>query len=431
MSKSNRPVGIQKAKIFPTNAQTNFSFKNGNPQITFNIAPDNKLLDTKTLRLNFNLEIVQTANNNLRPNPQDILQSGATTACSMNSRVAVNSIIDTLRIRSQGSNEVIEEVRNYSRLLASVIPCLSSFGSYKNWISNKNNAYARSDVQSIACAVEIPVSLQLRSGLLNSGQPINTMASDGLVIDIMLSPDSFCLFGANASSFFYQISDVNMTWNWIEMSSPMLPNSEQFQYPAFNSYLNVVQSSDDQSSLLLALQSVRSVFSNSIPSKKINNFDFDSLETPRLQDEPTNNNFTDKKVQEYTHLRNNVKFNKQYSVDERQAVQDDVYEAHKNREFLDCIQPFRNITSMLQSPATQGTKTITTGFLDVPDVDKYVGGVGVNFDTTASGSGVNFGNAQYALRLVSELNNTPNSLFTYTLSNQGLNLKQAQVQVVQ
>jgi hypothetical protein len=430
MSQKNRAVGIQKAKIFPTNAQTNFSFKNGNPQITFNIAPDNKLLDTKTLRLNFNLEIVKTANNDIRPNPQDVLQTAAT-ECSMNSRVAVNSIIDTLRIRSQGSNEVIEEVRNYSRLLASVIPCLSSFSSYKNWISNKNNAYGRADVQSIACAVEIPVSLQLRSGLLNSGQPINTMASDGLVVDIMLSPDSFCLFGANASDFFYQISGVNMTWNWIQMSSPMLPNSEQFQYPAFNSYLNVVQSSDDQSSLMLSLQSVRSVFSNSIPSKKINNFAFDSLETPRLQDEPTNNNFTDKSVQEYTHLRNNVKFNKQYSVDERQAVQDSVYEAHKNREFLDCIQPFRNITSMLQSPATQGTKTIPTGFLDVPDVDAYVGGVGVNYDTTASGSGVNFANSQYALRLVSELNNTPNSLFTYTLSNQALNLKQAQVQVVQ
>jgi hypothetical protein len=431
MSKSNRPVGIQKAKIFPTNSQTNFSFKNGNPQITFNIAPNSNLLDTKTLRLNFNLEIVKTTDTTMRPNPQNVLNNGDAKDCNMNSRVAVNSIIDTLRIRSQDTNEVIEEVRNYSRLLASVIPCLSSFGSYKNWISNKNNAYARNDVQAISVAVEVPVSLQLRSGLLNSGQPINTMASGGVVIDIMLSPDSFCLFGSNASEFFYQISDVNMTWNWIEMSSPMLPNQETFQYPAFNSYLNVVQSGDDQSSLMLALQSCRSIFSNSIPSKKINNFTFDSLETPRLQDEPTNNNFTDRAVKEYTHLRNNVKFNKQYSVDERQAVQDSVYEAHKNREFLDCIQPFRNITSLLQSPATQGTKTIVDNNLDTPDVDAYIGGVGVNYDTTASGSGVNFQNAQYALRVVSELNNTPNSLFTYALSNQALNLKNAQVQVVQ
>ena len=416
MNKQNRVVAIQKAKIFPTNAQERFSFKNGNPQITFNIAPDTKLLDTKTLRLNFTLEILSNTgaeDAKITPNLQDVLQTGDAKACNLDARVAVNSVIDTLRLRSQDTNEVIEEVRSYSRLLASVIPSLSSFGSYQNWISNKNHAFARQDVEGIAVVSQIPVSLQLRSGLLNSGQPINLMSMGGMVCDIMLSPDSFCLFGGNASEFFYRLSDVNMTWNWLELSSPLSPSVSQFQYPAFNSYMNVVQSSDDQQSLLLALQSVRSVFSNSIPSSKLNNFAFNCLETPRLQNTADAGvTFTDASVKEYTHLRNNVKFNKAYSVDERQAVTDGVYESHKNREFLDCIQPFRNITATLQSPETQGVKSVDATNLNVPDT-LYVGGIGCNFDPTASGAGVNFANAQYAL------------------SNQGLNVKNQQVQPVQ
>lgn len=434
MSNQNKPVSVEKAKVFPTNARTNYSFKNGNPQITFNIQGDNqRLLDPTTLRLNFTLRIQTSAG--VRPNNQNTAV-GAPDACFIDNRVGVNSVIDVLRLRGQDSGEVIEEVRNYSRLLATVIPSMSSLSSYKNWVSNKHKAFAREDTQGLLCNGDMPCSISLRCGLFNSGQPLNLADLGGMVIDLMLAPDSFVLYdnnnGTTASTFSYQLSDVNLTYNWLVMERPFNPSNEMLQYPAFASFTNIVQSSDDQQALLLGLQSVRNTFSNSIPSASINNFAFNSLDTPRLQESnnAVNPTYTDKKVLEYTHMRNNVKFNKSYSVDERLTVADGTYEAHKNREFLDCIRPFRSIVSCLQSPATQGTKTsLPVGTQNIPQ-NKYVGGIGCNYDTTNSGAGVPFKDAQYALRIASQLNNTPNTLFTFSLSNQGLAVKSQQVQPV-
>ena len=57
MNKS-RPISITKSVIFPINSQNEYTYLKGNPIITFNIAPQNgqRLLDTKSLRLNFKLK---------------------------------------------------------------------------------------------------------------------------------------------------------------------------------------------------------------------------------------------------------------------------------------------------------------------------------------------------------------------------------------
>ena len=129
-------------------------------------------------------------------------------------------------------------------------------------------------------------------------------------------------------------------------------------------------------------------------------------------------------------MRNNVKFPKKYDINERIPVVNNVYEAHLGREYLDCFKPFRKISSTLQSPETQGFKSVDTKEINVPD-QKPVYGVGCNYDMLQIGMGSNFKDNMYSVRVQSELqDSTSNTGFTFSLSNQGLAVKKQNVQPV-
>ena len=421
-------VGIQKARLFPINSRSTYSFKNGNPTVNFEIAPDpTRLLDVNSLRMNFVLNVLDDATTRnaqtpARVNNQDTAATGAR-ACLLDERVGANAVVDVLRL-SNFKNEVIEEIRNYSRLLASSMPALTSFEAYKNWNSNKNLAFGKSTTEGLACNGPMACSLALRAGILNAGAPISTNDLDGLKISLQLAPDNFVLYGANASNCHYEISKVSLTYNWILLDSPDPVGSETLQYPSYSSFINIVQSSDDQQSLMMNLSSVRAAFTNFVKTSNLNNFAANSLETNRLQDA----NGLNKDIKTYTHMRNNVKFPKKYDVRENIVVANAAYEAHLGREYLDCFKPFRTLSSSLQSPETQGYKT--SNIIDEPDT-RYVGGLGNNYDMLGVGMGANFKDNMYALRIQSELDDsTSNTAFTYSLSNQGLAVRKQNVQPV-
>lgn len=436
MSKRNSIIGIQKSKIYPINSRggSGYTFKFGNPQIQFQVAPNaNALFDVKSLRLNFKLNILKNDNTNnpVRVNNQGINSGTDQTSANivegqLNSRVGVHSVIDTLRIQNYG-NETIEEVKNYSRLLASTNSCLTSFPQYKNWNSIKSQAYARDDTESIANSGETAVSLQLRGGIFNDGMPINTADTNGLKITITLAPDNFVVKGD--SDVYYRLDDVTLTYNSLQLANPEMPSSEVLAYPTYNSFLNIIQSSDDQSSLLMNLSSVRSVFSNCIRSSQLNNYSADSLRTDRFKDSGGD----DAKIISTVHLRNNVKLPRQYDLDESLAEQavPQAYEAFLQREFLDSIRPYNAIASTLQSPITQGNKTADFGDLNLPD-GHFVGGVAsANYDMLNTGAGVEFQNSMYAMRIKSKLADEPQSVFTFALANSGLKVARQQVEPVQ
>ncbi len=422
-------VGIQKARLFPINSRSTYSFKNGNPTINFEVAPDpTRLLDVNSLRMNFVLNLLDDATTRNAQNParvdnQNTTAGAGARACLIDERVGANTVIDVLRL-SNFKNEVIEEIRNYSRLLASSMPALTSFEAYKNWNSNKNLAFGKSTTEGLAVNGPMACSIALRAGILNAGAPISTNDLDGLKISLQLAPDNFVLYGANASDCHYEISKVSLTYNWILLDSPDPVSSETLQYPSYSSFINIVQSSDDQQSLMMNLSSVRAAFTNFVKTSHLNNFTHNSLETNRLQNAANAN----QDIKTYTHMRNNVKFPKKYDVRENIVVTNGAYEAHLAREYLDCFKQFRTLSSSLQSPETQGFKTTNT--LDEPDT-RYVGGIGNNYDMLGVGMGANFKDNMYALRIQSELSDsTSNTAFTYSLSNQGLAVRKQNVQPV-
>jgi len=421
---SNRVVRIRKNRNFPINSRSVYSFFNGNPNIDFELASDpSSLVDVRTMRLNFQLNIKKA--NGDRPNNANTRGTGAT-ECQIDPRVATNSVIDVVRLSNLERSEVIEEVRSYSRLLASTAPVLTSFSAYQTWGSNKNNAFARQDTENLAVNGVVNCNLQIRTGLMNNGVPLSTALLGGLKISLQLSPDNYVLFGGNASDFHYEMSSVVLTYDTLVLERPMMPTADNFQYPAYASFLNTLASGDDQKSLMMNLGSVRSFFTNFIKTASLNNFTANSLETNRIK----NNAGDDKEIQNLNFMRQNVKFPLKYDINERIVLNNATYPAFLNRTFLDAFRPYRNITSSLQSPATQGDKTIKADDYNQPD-EKYIGGAGIRYDALNVGQGVDFKNAMFSSRNQNKLQDgTTNTEFSFALSNQGLKVSQQSVQPV-
>ena len=421
MSKKIRVVAMEKAEQFPINTRSEgYSFRYGANNITFNLGGVNdRLMDVNSLRLNFLLQVIDTDGGDSYVNNQDTYGTGAR-ACVIDDRTGANGCIHTLRV-TNGNSAVISEIRNYNRLLCGALPATKSFMDYKSNVSVEELALAKAESQGLLVNGDMPCSLKLRAGIFQD-KPINLAdMGDGLVIDITLAPDNLFLYGANAGDCYYRLKNVSLTWNWLVLSAPMPPSNEQFQYPLYRNFLNILQSSDSTTSLNFNLNSVRNVHATFIKSSSVNNSATNSFETNQIQ----NNAGDNQAIKEYSHRRNNVRYNNKFNVSERIATTNSVYPALLGRNGLNAMQPFDNIENCLQSPETQlvGSRTFKgriVGEVDLPDArDLYI--LGVNYDQLSVGFGAEFERSPYGLRIESELTTSEaNSIYTYALANAGL-----------
>ena len=426
-------VGIEKFINYPINRQSQgYGFRNNSPLIEWRFEPQaQRLIDPSSLRFNGRLRILQGGNNTtLRPNNQSTVGGGAAEySAVIDERVAINSIIDILRLRNLKSQS-IEEVRHYGRLLSSLAPAQSSYDDYKTVNSMKFGAAGNEDTEGLMCNQDIIFSIPLRAGILMAGKALNLADLGGLSLSIMLNNDQNLIFcdtgiaGNATDGASYVIKDVSLTGNYYVMSAPAPPSNSVIEYPAFNSFMTILNSGDDQQSLNLAQKSVRTIICNTIPSSHVNNYAENGYATPKLRNTDANGASydTDADVLEFTFMKGAVKYPKQYTTSEREAVQNDSYEVKKNHDFLDAIKPFWTLSSSLVDPIVQGVIVNNVpDSLDVPAVNKPVTGLGVRLDGMSSGVGANYENDNYTLRLVSQLDGkSPNTLYTFTLSNQAL-----------
>lgn len=404
MSKVN-VLSLEKAKIYPVNSQSTYSFFKSNPQMNFEISPQmDKMLDTSTIRLNFDFKVLTSAGA-FPTLAQDV---------NIDSRIGVSSVIESIRIRQQNTNEVIEENLSYGSMCSAIQPSHLSFNDYKTNVGLNYGASGKDYAQRQLLLKVIPCSLVLKNGLFRVGL-LNLKALGGLSIEVNLNSNSQVLHGADASLFHYDLENVNMSFNYVE-TTPNLGNNLTVAYPVYTSFNSIVSSSNDQISLLFNQQSVRSVFSISVLSNNLNNFEKNGFTTNRLQDAGE----VSKKVLELVSYKDGVKFPRDYIVNERDAVSNGSYECFKNRLFLECFKSFNLINNCIQSPHTQGTKTHVdsdNGY-DVPDNRAYTGVNGTNYDALRIGESVPYVGSMYSMKINSELNSgDPNNVFTFTLSN--------------
>ena len=437
-------VGIEPFISFPINRQSaGYGFKQNSPLIEWRFeAQSSRLLDPSSLRFNGRLRINQGGNNTaLRPDNQN---SNATVAydVKMDDRVSVQSLIDILRLRNLKS-ETIEEVRNYGRLISSVGPATTSYSMYKTHTQTKFCAPGNEPTIELMCNQDILFSIPLNAGLFMSGSNLNLADLGGLAISIMLNNDAQVLYGADASDgASYNIKDVSLTGDYFVFSAPQPPKAQVINYPAYNSFMTILNSGDDQQSLNLAQRSVRSLTMNTIPSSHLNNYSHNGYATPKLRNtNPAGTSYTsDADVLEYTFMKGAIKFPKQYSTTEREAVLNESFETKKNRDYLNSIRSVYSINSSLISPYTTNDITpnpANTTELDRPvraDVpDRNITGLGSRIDGLSNGQGSSYMDDTYTLRIISELDGkSPNSAFLYTLSNQALrNSRAGEIQAVQ
>jgi hypothetical protein len=446
----------ERAQIFPINqpANNSYSFKNGFPICTFQIAAQDKLLDTNSLRLNGVLRI-QTAAGTLPTNTKTALPNDATSGVAMNERIGVAAALNQITLSSPESNRTLEVIRNYGRFLASTMPVMHSQDDYDTNLQVGNPVSSSKSFNGARAAVnELEFSIPLRTGLLSSGQrlPMGQNGLRGLTIELQLSPDSNALSGykiydvATSTQILsttiqqgasYELKNLSLTYDLLVpddegMARLSVPATGQLNYNSVSQIYGVLNSSDQTQSYNLGTSRTLTVHHNFIPTSHINNYAHDGFSTGKLQ----RSNGTTANIKRVSFLRGGQKFPLDYDLFVEQQGTENRPQAALESKFLDSIKPYQSITHTLASTYTnnQFSDQVTfdaelrdSGEPNGPPEDtdtltdpQPIFGLGVRIDPL-SNVGVDYRQVPYAVRIVSELDNSfPNSIYTYVLAQNTL-----------
>ena len=207
MNNNRQVISVSKNIIYPINQLQEYSFKKGNPQLTFVIqGTPNQVLDVASLRLNYFLRVSDDSdkcpNNPSAKDNTTVPLTGDIKRCNIDERVGTASLIQSMTITQDG--RILEQIRDYPRLLASLFPNTLSFEDYAGFTQSKYGSFGAKKVpQGRAVNSNIAQSQKLFAGLF-SGKPIPFSMlgnNNELRIKINLSPDSFFLYGEEASEF--------------------------------------------------------------------------------------------------------------------------------------------------------------------------------------------------------------------------------------
>jgi hypothetical protein len=449
---------VEKAEIFPLNNPSNntYSFKQGHGTITFDVAAQAKLLRPSSLRLNGTLKVVD--NNGALPNNNGIKDNNANPIqVQLNDRIGVNSIIQNVSINSATTGQTIETVRNYGKMISTL---LASTHSSEDYISNQSSVALMTAVQGSSDNLvnnEVKFSIPFYAGVMNSGKalPLGTNGMRGLQFVIELASDQQVLKGANAATGLgasYQIKDVSLSYDLLVPDAAgqekmMVAGSGAFEYNAYNSLYSVINASDNTQTFNLAANNVLSVFHNFLPTTHSNNYSHDGFANPPL----TKGAAYGKKcvLDRVNFSRGGLKLGLDYELSVQTQSQQNRPPTQVEINALNAVRPFYNLQHLLNQPLTNGFGAkdlrLYSGEVQVLDAVDNTKEGGVNFAENSvsrnfaiglaldnvSGEGVSFKGVSYAMRVRSDLDGaSPNAVFTYALVKNQLVYSPQGIQVV-
>jgi len=443
-------VSVEKAEIFPLNPPANgvYSFKGGFPIIQFQIANQDKLLNAKSLRLNGIFRLQKPGGGK----PTNAAGgAAASNGIALNSRVGIPSVFQQITLATQ-NNQTLEVVRSYGRYLSSVVPVTHSQSDLDTVLTQGNPASSsRSFVGAHSVNEDVHFTIPLRTGLLNSGQPIplGNNGLRGMLINLELAPDSHVISGYStfdsagaetkqlftpiATGAFYELQDLTITYDLLvpdetgrtQMSTPA---TGQFVYNSISQLYGVLNSSDQTQNYNLGTANTLSVFHSFIPTTFINNYAEDGFATDRLKNSNGGAYDSDAAIKRVTFIRGGTKFPLDYSVEVEEEAAEARPQTALETKFIDSIKPLPSANHSLMSLQTQNQVPDQIGF-DLTKIPapastlsdpKPVFGAGVNFDPLTR-VGVDFKNTNYGLRIESDLDGaSPNSVYTYVVAKNTL-----------
>lgn len=431
---------LKRVEVFPSNRANNsniWSYKDGNPTLVFNFGVQDLYLLSNTLRLNFRYRVrtdtetvpgvPEYPTNNLAGGIENVLNNEMVNVCS-----AISSI--TL---ANSSNQVLEYVRSYPRLLASLIPAGASWGDFSTYLQQYFGATANVANAGQAANHEQEVSMPLMCGMFLNGEaiPIGLNGTAGLQIRITLSPSIEANYGANAQGSYFQLVNPSLTCALGVPESGSLPKIAAMPYNSFSSFYNVVQNSDETHNINAGLSRVVSVINNFVPTAHIANNTQDGNRTQYLRNGATaaaNGQICP--ITRYTTLRAGLKFPYQFTVDEQQnlagnsstapAFQGTNYPAQLQRNFLSAVKPLSQTTETICGLVSENALSTGANIELNPynTAGQSITGVGCRYDQLGTGAGADFKTRTYAHRLQSRLDgNSPNSVYTFMLHKNMIN----------
>ena len=210
-------ASVQNFEIAPLNQSSGnnntFSYRNGNPTVTFRLPATQLYLLSSSVRICYVLKVFQPTG--IPPQNATIPPVGQVL---MSDRIGSNSVIDSVSV-STSTNSSIEQCRNYGRLLASSLPASSGWNEYSTHLSQWFGGVCSSNIdvtgKCLNSALGVQCSAPLLTGVMGSGMMIplgEINGTGGLLITLQLNSNNQALFSsvAGMSGAYYEISQVSL-----------------------------------------------------------------------------------------------------------------------------------------------------------------------------------------------------------------------------
>ena len=434
---------LKRFEIAPMNqssGSSSFSYREGNPLIQFEIGAEDLYLLSHTLRLNFQLDLIDGAGN--APNNNGQAAPAVAADVLLNNRIGTAGVIENITI-SNLQNNTLEYCRAYPRLLSSLISAGAGWGDYSGYLTQTFGATANKQVQGRLCNRTIQVSQPLLCGIFLNGESIPLSfrsGTGGLRISLMLAPSIQALFGstpATTNNSYYTLSRISLTGQYGVPQGGVLPPIKSLGFSAYQNFYSVINNNDNTQQISPSLAAVVSQFSNFVPTEHISSYADDGYKTTPLLNKGTavgNPQVNDAPVSGISFLRSGTQYPLRFKIDSRLltnfvagAAGGDVYgasgfDAQRQLYYQSSLRPLRRTTMCLAGANSEGLG-IANGDVNhnsVTDLGangkQQCYGIGCRYDAMGNGSTANFKAQSFSLRIQSKLDGvSPMSMYTYFL----------------
>ena len=246
------------------------SYKNGFPVLSFTISAQEGLLDPSSIRIVGNFNVFK---NNATPPTPALAGDGLT----MNNRLGIYNIFDSLTVRSARSSMICEQIRHYAKWMNTYTALGSSLTDQMTHLGT-------------SCLI-------LPCGFCQSGNFVDLRpdAFGGVQVEIALMPDANVLYfedgtvPAGSGEAHYQLSDVTLCCEVKDMETSSAPASQgSFVFNTITSLYTSINSTNAQIQYALSLRNLQSVFMTFMPVNNINTLTADGSATTYPSNASTN-----------------------------------------------------------------------------------------------------------------------------------------------
>jgi len=447
-------AAVRKFEIAPdnqTSGNSTWSYRNGNPIITFQIAPNEYYVRSKNLKLCFDVTIKD--GNGVAPNNNN--QNGVAAGVfvpsevRINSRVGVASLFSQLEINN-AMNQNLETIRHYGRLLGSLLPSGSGWNEYTSYLSNEFAVSSNEQVQGRYSNNTMSCAMPIMAGIFLQGSDIPLSMDNGiggLNLKFSLQSSIQSLFGDTATNSYYEISNVSLMGEYAMPAGGKLPAISSYPFSGFSSFYGVINNNDQTTQINPSLSAVVSTFTNFVPTPHISNYSEDGMKTTPLLNKniaPGSPYNEIAPITKISYMRGGVLFPLQFQLDENEVINENAavanpfalsaYDAQRQYYFAMSIRP--RTSNAVDQLAGQNSENFATANADTqhnsvtneivnadPNYFQNVYGIGIRVgDMLGVGNTANYKNTSYSMRVISKLNGfSPMSSYTFFLYRSVIN----------